>query len=565
MKKKLFIISLLLVFNCIHCKKKDTPVSEVKEPPFLWENAIVYFLLTDRFNNGDPSNDLSFDRQQDGAKLRSFMGGDIKGITKKIEEGYFNKLGINAIWFTPPVEQVHGFTDEGTGKTYGYHGYWTFDWTRIDPNYGTWEDLKAMVDKAHAQSIRIVMDVVLNHTGPEIAGEPAWPESWVRTSPKCRFENFESTVTCTLVDNLPDIRTEKKDPVDLPEFLIDKWEKEGRLDLELSELENFFERTGYPRAPKYYIIKWLTDFVRELGIDGFRVDTAKHTEPDVWQDLWDQVVIAFRDWKENHPDEVLDQNEFFMVGEVYGFNIQNAPFYDFGDTLVNFYDYGFKSLINFAFKTDAEKSMEEIFSDYSKKLNNQPAGFSVMNYISSHDDSQPFDLHRTRVFEAGTKLLLSPGAVQIYYGDETARPLEIEDTQGDAHLRSFMNWGDLENNVVREGYSIQEVYQHWSKLSHFRKEHPAVGAGRHRKINDNPYIFTRTMFNETIADTVMVIIDPLENTIAVNGLFPEGTQIKDYYSNQLAKVEDDQLRFDSLESIVLLGKPIIEYQLRIKD
>jgi alpha-amylase len=97
---------------------------------------------------------------------------------------------------------VHGFTDEGTGKTYGYHGYWTFDWTRIDPNFGTWEDLKNMVNSAHQHGIRILLDVVLNHTGPVIEGEPAWPETWVRTSPTCTFTDFESTVTCTTV---PDI------------------------------------------------------------------------------------------------------------------------------------------------------------------------------------------------------------------------------------------------------------------------------------------------------------------------------------------------------------------------
>jgi alpha-amylase len=69
--------------------------------------------------------------------LRGFEGGDLRGITDKINEGYFSDLGINAIWFTPIVEQVHGFVDEGTGKTYGYHGYWAKDWTAIDPNFGT--------------------------------------------------------------------------------------------------------------------------------------------------------------------------------------------------------------------------------------------------------------------------------------------------------------------------------------------------------------------------------------------------------------------------------------------
>lgn len=523
--------------------------------PFYWEGATVYFLLTDRFYNGDTTNDFSFDRKEDGGKLRSFMGGDIKGITKKIEEGYFNQLGINVIWLTPPVEQVHGNTDEGTGRTYGYHGYWTFDWTHLDPNFGTWDDLKNMVDTAHQHGIRILLDVVLNHTGPEIPGEPTWPETWVRTSPTCTYTGFETNVSCALVKNLPDIRTEKEDEVELPEFLITKWEKDGSLEIEISELNAFFERTGYPRAPKYYIIKWLTDFVREMGIDGFRVDTAKHVEPEVWQDLWDQVTLAFRNWKNNHPDKALDQNDFFMVGEVYGFNMQEAPLFNYGDSLVNFYDYGFKSLINFSFKTDAAKPMEEIFSFYSDKLNNELKGSGIMNYVSSHDDSKPFDLHRTKVFESGTKLLLSPGTVQIYYGDETARPLDIEGTQGDAHLRSFMNWEDLENNATKDNFKVKEVFQHWSKLCRFRKEHPAVGAGIHLKISDSPYTFIRTLARDTLIDQVMVVMDPMSTSIPVEGIFKDGTEVRDYYSGLMATVTNNLLVFDSLDNIILLGKP----------
>jgi len=555
-KARIILIIVTILLSCSEKDRRDQLMVDETSIPFLWENASVYFLLTDRFNNGDTTNDFSYDRKQDGAKLRSFMGGDIKGITEKIKEGYFNKLGVNAIWLTPPVEQVHGFTDEGTGKTYAYHGYWTYDWTSIDRNFGTWKDLKEMVDVAHENDIRIVLDVVLNHTGPVIQKEPFWPDSWVRTSPICTYTDFESTVTCTLVKNLPDILTEKEDPVELPEFLINKWEQEGRLENEMTELNEFFERTGYPRAPKYYIIKWLTDFVREIGIDGFRVDTAKHTEPDVWKKLWDQVVLAFGEWKQNHPDKVLDQTEFFMVGEVYGFNIHDAPLYNYGDSLVNFYNYGFKSLINFSFKTDANKSMEEIFSMYSQKLNNGLMGMSIMNYVSSHDDSQPFDVQRKKVYEAGTKLLLAPGAVQIYYGDELARPLEVEGTMGDAHLRSIMNWEDLEKNTQKEDYTTSDVFQHWSKLSHFRKEHPAVGAGIHQKISDSPYTFTRLLKKESISDQVMVVFYPTSSIIDVNGFFSEGIEIKDYYSGNKAVVTENQLEYESLEDIVLLGKPL---------
>ena len=154
MKKYLFILLLIVSISCSP-KKQDNILTNNTNKPFLWAGANIYFLLTDRFNNGDVSNDLKFNRTGVAAKLRGFEGGDIKGITQKIEEGYFNNLGINAIWLTPIVEQIHGSVDEGTGMTYGYHGYWTKDWTSLDANFGSEEDLKNMVELAHKKGIRI--------------------------------------------------------------------------------------------------------------------------------------------------------------------------------------------------------------------------------------------------------------------------------------------------------------------------------------------------------------------------------------------------------------------------
>jgi len=179
--------------------KQITEVIETKEDnkPFFWEGANIYFLLTDRFNNGNPDKDVNFSRTDSTAVLRGFKGGDIAGITQKIEEGYFTNLGINAIWFTPIVEQIHGAVNEGTGNTYGYHGYWTKDWTAIDPNFGNKKELHKLVKTAHSRGIRILLDVVLNHTGPVTDIDPVWPEDWVRTGPPCEFTTYENTTACT--------------------------------------------------------------------------------------------------------------------------------------------------------------------------------------------------------------------------------------------------------------------------------------------------------------------------------------------------------------------------------
>ena len=188
----------------------------------------MYFLLTDRFKNGDVSNDVNFERKEKAAVLRGFEGGDLRGIIQKIDDNYFTDLGINAIWMTPIVEQIHGATDEGTGKTYALHGYWAKDWTNLDPNFGTKEELKELVEKAHAKGIRVVLDAVVNHTGPVTATDPVYPNSWVRTSPQCQYNNYQNTTACTLVANLPDVLTESNLPAELPEMLIEKWKKEGR-------------------------------------------------------------------------------------------------------------------------------------------------------------------------------------------------------------------------------------------------------------------------------------------------------------------------------------------------
>jgi len=525
------------------------------EAPFVWENANVYFLLTDRFNNGDPSNDVNFNRDKATAKLRGFEGGDIKGVIQKIEEGYFNKLGITALWLTPWFEQIHGGTDEGTGMTYGYHGYWTSDWTSLDPNFGTEEDLAKLVETAHSHGIRIVMDVIINHTGPVTPQDPVWPSEWVRTAPACTYTDYESTVFCTLVENLPDIRTESTDQVALPAKLLEKWEKEGRLETEMGELEAFFQRTAYPKAPRYYIIKWLTDFIRKYGIDAFRLDTAKHIEEEVWKKLGKEAGLAFETWKSENPEKIMGNQDFFMVGEVYGYGISGGKHFSFGDREVDYFAHGIQGMINFEFKESAKQSYEALFSSYSDKLNGDLDGYSVLNYISSHDDGGPFDKERKKALEAATKLLLCPGASQIYYGDESSRQLIVPGTNGDATLRSFMNWEEIESNISRNGVAIRDVLDHYQKLGQFRRDHPSVGAGSHQLISSLPYLFSRKFEMGEYSDRVFVGLDleAGEKSINVSGVFQDGTDLYEYYSGNYLTVSKGEAFLNSEFDIVLLG------------
>ena len=543
--------TFLVLFGCKDSKEETIVLEEPKKEtvPFVWEGANLYFLLTDRFNNGDLSNDVNFGRNAQAGPLRGFMGGDIKGITEKLNEGYFTDLGVNAIWITPVVEQIHGDTDEGTGVSYGYHGYWAKDWTSLDPNFGTEQDLKTFVETAHSKGIRVLLDAVINHTGPVTEEDSAWPDEWVRLSPVCNFQNFDGTTACTLVANLPDIRTDSNQEVELPPQLVEKWKAEGRYEKEIEELDAFFDRTKYQRAPRFYIMKWLADYILDYGIDGYRVDTVKHTEDFVWQEFRTVCDESFEMWKENNPDKVIDETPFYMVGEVYNYGISSGKQFDYGDKKVDFYNKAFDALINFDLRWMADqKSTEEVFSVFSQILNSDLKDYGVLSYMTSHDDGSPFDIDRTKPFETGTKLLLAPGATQIYYGDETARPLKYEGAVGDANLRTFMNWEDVENDTL-----TKQVLKHFQKLGQFRNNHPSVGAGIHKMISESPYVFSRVYKYEGGEDKVVVAMDvESEGLIMVSDIFENGSVIRDSYSGDEFTVDDGKIQIDNPSKLVLL-------------
>lgn len=505
--------------------------------PFSWDNATVYFMLNDRFNNGDPGNDYSYGRSKNSPNGElDFQGGDLKGITQKINAGYFDDLGVNAIWITAPYEQMHGSI--GSENSWAFHGYWTKDWSQMDDNMGTEQDLRDFVDAAHDHGIRVVMDIVMNHPGYPTSWDDAWPDTWVRND-DCN----NNDIYCP-VGGLPDMRTDiTSGDVDLPTWIINKWAADGVKDMELAELDAYFARTGYPRTPRYYLIKWLSDWVREFGIDGFRIDTAKHIEVEAWAELKEQCIQALREWKANNEAKKPDDLDFWMTGEVYGQSVYDGKNY--------YFDHGFDNVINFNFKYDLnDKSQEEIFSYYANQVNNTD-GFNILSYIASHDVS-PYD--RSNLYYAGTTLMLAPGGVQIYYGDESGRPFFSPQTYGDAGYRSFMNWDEINNNT-----DVQNLLSHWQKLGRFRREHLSVGAGSHEKLSDSPYIFRRSYTKNGNDDKVLVAMNIPESasayTLNVYNTFSDGTLLKDYFSGDMATVSGGQVTFNTSFGMVLAGKP----------
>jgi alpha-amylase len=547
------ITNLLLIVVYLIAMVLGNNVNAQTPTSAFWRNATVYFMLTDRFKNGEPENDSRYDRTAKPALLRGFEGGDLQGIIDKIEEGYFTDLGVDAIWMTPVIEQIHGY-DDSSGITYSYHGYWPKDWTAVDANFGSEAQLAQLIKTAHQHNIRVLIDVILNHTGPVTQADVSWPDDWVRTRPICNWSSYMQNTQCALATSLSDVKTESEEPVELPTFLLNKWQAEGRLEQELAELTQFFTRTGYPRAPKYFIVKWLTDWVREYGVDGFRVDTAKHVEAEIWGILKKESEIAFALYHANHPQQLTDYQPFYMVGEVMnwgmlGFKnaVESTLAYDYGDKKVNFFEFGFDGLINMGFVEHVQQDIETLYNGYSTYLNEGPMqGKGILNYIGSHDDQDSFDRARQHNYATAFKLMMAPGGVQIYYGDEIARPMLVEGSVGDTGMRANMNWDDLSLPKT------QALLVHWQKLGKFRQQFPAVGAGVHEMLNASPYVFKRELSG---AQTV-VIAEGLASgnkLIKLNGVYAEGLVLKDYYSGLSAPVENNRVELNTPYAYVLLA------------
>ncbi|WP_416305114.1 alpha-amylase family glycosyl hydrolase [Neptunicella sp. SCSIO 80796] len=557
--KKFNLITILafatLVFTLSRAQSSEMEANQDLSP--FWKNAVVYFAMTDRFFNGDETNDLTVGRKADGSLLRGFHGGDIRGLIDKINDGYFDRLGVQVLWMTPVIENIHGPWIDEWGTTYAYHGYWPKDWTRVDPNFGTEQDLKELFDTAHQHNMRVLLDVVINHVGPPTQQDSVWPADWVRRSPNCDWKSFDGIANCTMVPSLPDVITEKQQEVEIPEFLQKKWQEEGRLKQEMSELNTFFNTTGYAKTPQNYLIKWLTDWVRDYGADGFRVDTAKHVGPEVWQRLKFQAEIALQEWRDNNPQRKLADLPFYMVGEVMEWGMlgfqhatEQGRAFDYGDRQVDFFDYGFDALINMGFATHAYRDAVSLFELYANQLNNGALqGKGIINYITSHDDIKPFDRKRQKTFESATKLMLSPGAVQITFGDELARNLVVPDAIGDEWLRTPVDWS-AEN--MRDKRAI---LHHWQQLGQFRAAHPAVGAGKHRKIDSQYQVFSRTLQQSDQQDVVVIglALPAGEKTIPVAPYFSEGEKLVDGYSGQVLQVKNGQVQISNANRLVLLA------------
>lgn len=279
------------------------------------EDEIIYFVLPDRFENGDPSNDRGqikggvFDHGFDPTHKGFYHGGDLKGLTAKLD--YIQGMGVTAIWFAPVFKNkpVQGKPGE---ESSGYHGYWVTDFTSVDPHFGTNAEFKAFVDAAHARGMKVYMDIIINHTADVIDyaegtangyayrskgdypyGRKGGPNGAPINSGFAGDENADPANWAKLTDPAfayTPVVPEAEKNVKVPAWLNDvslyhnrgnsHWVGESSVYGDFSGLDDL--ATENPRVVEGMIAifgQWIDDY----GIDGYRIDTAKHVNPEFWQ------------------------------------------------------------------------------------------------------------------------------------------------------------------------------------------------------------------------------------------------------------------------------------------
>ncbi|MGN0914930.1 MAG: alpha-amylase family glycosyl hydrolase [Succinivibrio sp.] len=597
-KRTVAVLALTVAAAAATCSCSKNQSSKDADLPFVWQNANLYFVITDRFYNGDKSNDNSYGRPyKDSSSYTAgtFHGGDFKGLTERLD--YIRSLGVNAIWVSSPVEQAHGWVGGGPMglyQYYAYHGYYGLDFTSIDANMGTVEEFRTFVNEAHKRGIRVLIDVVMNHSGyvtlkdmcdlnfgktvngidpcgkwvpnesigqtyhdrpvdarPDPAWDAWWGGDWLifdAYGEPCGAEDGLDKCLAYLPD-FKNTDTFGKN-VELPKFLKDKWKKADK-DHDIPAALPY--RTGSMSVAQFQA-HWLASWVEEFGIDGFRCDTVKYVAKPTWKLLKEYSVKALEKWREKHSDDPAAKwtDPFYMTGELWAFTNDPEDKSRFAE------DGGFDSLIDFYFNPDGVNLNTCILPDQSDwekyaKLYGRETGkvkLGNLTYISSHDTSL---CRKKNMKKAALNFLLLPGAVQVFYGDETARENDmgggIDLEQG---IRSDMNFPDdvdlakawaKDVGTLSKSYSHNELLSYWQKIGQFRLRNVAVGAGAQEKLADKSYC--RIYKDEAKGiDNAVVIHEGDTKEVSVGRCFADGTRVQDALTGGTYTVTDGKVKGD---------------------
>lgn len=528
---------------------------------FNWGNTTVYFVITDRFFNGDSTNDVNYGRIVDYGSQQlnaaTFHGGDFKGMLQKARDGYFKDLGVDVVWMTDVYEQIHGWMS-GSGPVndfphYGYHGYYPLDYTQIDKNYGTVDEFRELVDTLHAQGIRVMLGANLNNPGyptlldavqygfadPGLTGEEAarhikewsfdkffenrlnwkgwYDRGWIRM-PDEKWD-ASNPLEATLF-GMPDFKDESNETVKIPAFLKNKWKKEGNKNNAWVNPNSLKLRKDREWTPLQYVIAWIASWVEEFGIDGFRCDIVENVHLNRWKELNEACNKALESWRDKHPESPASQwtDKFYMTGDFDMAGIDFKP--DYADA-------GFSSMVNFYFPKHGDlDGIIYTWQAYSDSVAAHPT-WHPFNYLNN---SYHRDADMTNMIDCATTFLLAPGVAQIFYGDETGRKLNDArfNVDSDQAFRSDMDWDGIDKSLLA----------HYQRLGNIRKNHPAIGMGRQITIDEH------TCVRSIDGDTLLIKVMPEPNRpIDVAGYFSDGERLVELYSGQEATVTDQSVKF----------------------
>lgn len=459
---------------------------------FDWDEARIYFALTDRFKDGDPTNNENVDKEH----LEAYHGGDFRGMIDNLN--YLQELGINTLWITPIVDNIDFNKGDGF-KQYGYHGYWAKDFTKLDEHLGDMETFKELIEKAHDKGIKIMVDVVLNHTGYGLKAEDNEPT--ITAEDKARFEGMLRT----------DGVSADTDPI------------KG----ELAGLPDF--KTEDP-AVREKIIAWQTGWLdnarTERGdtIDYFRVDTVKHVEDTTWK--------AFK-----NALTTIDPS-FKMTGEYFGGTIDNNGGMLETSQMDGLLDFGFKDAAR-DFANGKVNSVDSYLQERELKIDNTKM---MAQFLSSHDEngflSDYVGGDKGKLKIAAALQITAKGQPVIYYGEELGKSGKNAGDMSKGEFnenRKDMPWDQLT--------AEKPLHDHYQKLLNIRAKYSKVySKGMRTKLagsDDLGYLaFNKSYDNENLVTVINTKTSEESATIPVP--FAANSSVKDEYSGKTYSVSEEQ-------------------------
>lgn len=430
-----------------------------------WQDQVIYLVMTDRFYDGDKSNDQDV-RPTDPS---AYHGGDLQGVIDKLP--YLKDLGVTTIWITPVVQNQAG----------GYHGYWATDLKTVDPHLGTWEKLHELTDKAHGQGMKVLLDVVVNHTGDK----HPWVydsahQGWFHPQANIDFNNQQSIENGWLA-GLPDWNTENPD---VQKYLVD--------------MSNF----------------WLD----KSGVDGFRMDTARHVPTTFWQNVYVPAV------KQHKPD-------FWMVGEVW-----DTQHYDYlakyqAAGIDAVFDFPLYQTITNVFGQDAPIGQLTGDNNLAHKFTPRPS--QLVSFVDNHDTMRFVNAAKNqrtaRLKEALTFLLTYQDIPSLYYGTEI----------GMAGGKDPMNRQDMLWTADGKPAQNPDVYGLTKQLIALRKQHVALRRGSYMELLDanTALAYGRVQDRDTVVTVINNADQPLTKAVPVANLnLADGTVLQDALSGARVQV-----------------------------